>query len=228
MPMQVSPILRALDDVEMRTQADHARVDPSPGEPFGAGILLPRPPWADDALPPPPRPAGGGWQDEGEPTAAEPSPAPAGDPVSRPPPRAVEGGHERFRPPSGEPPPLSEAVFDAAAKIAAEASATAEALENLKRLLEHKLPTLELVTPPGRFEHAQERFAAPPPAPAHPVRITAGLPPIMALSAAAPPLPMPLASEQGSGTALYVRGFLAGLGLALVTGIVLYLFISIG
>jgi hypothetical protein len=132
----------------------------------------------------------------------------------------------------------ADPVREAAARIAAEATATAHALESLKRLLEHKLPDPGVVAPPRQVERPplqadRPRFqappsrehVAPPPAPAgHPVRMTAGLPPYIA-----PPLPIPLMQpEPRSASRIYLLGFLAGFGLALAAGAMLYLFISIG
>jgi hypothetical protein len=122
-------------------------------------------------------------------------------------------------------------VREAAARIAAEATATAEALESLKRLIEDKLP----VTPPRQAQHPplapeRPRPMPPPSAPGHPTRMTAGLPPYIAPAQATPPLPVPLLEPGigGSGGRIYLLGFLAGFGLALVAGAMLYLFISIG
>jgi hypothetical protein len=130
----------------------------------------------------------------------------------------------------------ADPVREAAAKIAAEATATAAALENLKRLLEHKLPTMDVVTPPPQVvrrplqaERPRERVAPPHSPTGLPVRTTAGLPPYIAAPRAAPPLPIPLFEpSSSSGGRLYLLGFLAGFGLALMAGAMLYVFISIG
>jgi hypothetical protein len=135
----------------------------------------------------------------------------------------------------------ADPVREAAARIAAEATATAHALESLKRLLEHKLPDPGVVAPPRQVErpplHADrprfqappthERVAPPPATAGHPMRMTAGLPPYIAPPA--PPLPIPLMQpEPRSAGRIYLLGFLAGFGLALAAGAMLYLFISIG
>src|SRR5262249_17932345 len=80
-------------------------------------------------------------------------PAPAPPEYSEPPPLPGQNGAANLPEAVSTPPPLftsaagqatpaaATPVFDAAAKIAAEANATAEALENLKRLLIHSAPT---------------------------------------------------------------------------------------
>jgi hypothetical protein len=134
--------------------------------------------------------------------------------------------------------PLASAL-DAAVRLAADASVAAEALENLKRLLEHKqqlesrLPQLAGAPAPAPTSDNAEASAATADAPAAP---------------ALPPLPLPLhaASDTGGELApamlppssrrrplperrgLDVRGFLAGFALSWAFGVVLYLFITAG
>jgi hypothetical protein len=105
--------------------------------------------------------------------------------------------------------PASEAaagpMFDAAVKIAAEANATAEALENLKQLLTQSV-TPE--TPPSMNLWGEaSSFVASEPAPLL-------------------PLPVPPAETPRKG--IYLLGFLTGLGLSLMAGIALYLLIALG
>jgi hypothetical protein len=132
----------------------------------------------------------------------------------------------------------ADPVRAAAARIAAEATATAQALESLKKLLEsNRLPDPEAVVAPPRQvqrppliqpEPPRQRPPAPPPAVSPSMRATAGLPPYIAPPPATPPLPVPIFQPQASGGRIYLLGFLAGFGLALVAGAMLYLFISIG
>ncbi len=140
--------------------------------------------------------------------------------------------HQAAAEQEAEPP---DALRAAAARIAAEATATAQALESLKRLLEsNRLPDTQVVAPPLQMqrppliqrERARERAPSPPPsAVGQPARATAGLPPYRAT----PPLPVPIFEPQFSGGGrIYLLGFLAGFGLALAAGAMLYLFISIG
>ena len=155
-----------------------------------------------------------------------------------PPDLLVAAARDPEQPPAaaGEASRPGDPVREAAAKIAAEATATAAALENLKRLLEHKLPTMDVVTPPPQVvrrplqaERPRERVAPPHSPTGLPVRTTAGLPPYIAAPRAAPPLPIPLFEpSSSSGGRLYLLGFLAGFGLALMAGAMLYVFISIG
>ncbi len=135
-----------------------------------------------------------------------------------------------------------------AAKIADEASATAAALESLKRLLDHKLPLLEPVPVPAP-PPAVER--APPPAveqaPAAiveharaPIPAPPALPPIPAFQAAprpvAPPPMIPLTLAPGlpmhplrepARRRSSVGGFLAGFALSWVIGAILYAYLAV-
>jgi hypothetical protein len=131
----------------------------------------------------------------------------------------------------------SAPVLDAAAKIAAEANATAQALENLKRLLEDTRPDLEpVLTPMVESEpmvrprpalQPDEPFGARAFSPAPRVE---GLhigpqteaPAIAGTTAPMLPLTVPPPPERSSRKSLYLLGFLSGLGLSLMTGIVLY------
>jgi hypothetical protein len=134
--------------------------------------------------------------------------------------------------------PLTSAL-DAAVRLAADASVAAEALENLKRLLERKqqlesqLPHLAADSQPTSASDDADASA---PAPQQPL----------------PPLPLPLHAEQdaagGSAASTTVlppppwrrrrppperrvfdlRGFMAGFALSWAFGVVLYLFMTAG
>jgi hypothetical protein len=96
-------------------------------------------------------------------------------------------------------------MFDAAAKIAAEANATAEALENLKRLLTQ---------------------SAPPEAPPT-VNLRGEASPFVG-SEPGPLLPLPVPPAEPPRRSIYLLGFLTGLGLSLMAGIALYFLIAMG
>jgi hypothetical protein len=121
-------------------------------------------------------------------------------------------------------------ALDAAVKLAEDANAAAEALENLKRLLERRLP--EVAVPPAQAPAALEATVAeppeaaaiPPPLPLLPaVRNPSGA---AALRPAMPPkAPQRVPSERRR---FDVRGFLAGFALSWAFGVVLYLFLTAG
>jgi hypothetical protein len=131
----------------------------------------------------------------------------------------------------------AQPMFDAAAKIAAEAQATAEVLDNLRRFLAPGAPGLEgPIELPGEdsghvVENAPPHFPtrSPPHAHAHtPVRpnLHGGLTPFQSSGPAAlMPMPMPVPDRKGSKS-IYVLGFLTGVGLALMAGVALYLLIN--
>jgi hypothetical protein len=110
-------------------------------------------------------------------------------------------------------------MFDAASKIDAEAQATADALDNLKRLLAHTAPGLEEpVAPPGYgYAPGQAR------------RNLQGDP--MAFPSDGPaaliPMPMPVPPESGRYRGIYALGFLTGIGLAVMAGAALYVLINL-
>jgi hypothetical protein len=96
-------------------------------------------------------------------------------------------------------------MFDAAAKIAAEANATAEALENLKQLLMQSVPP---EAPPSLSLRGEaSSFMG---------------------SEAAPLLPLPVPPAEPPRGSIYLLGFLTGLGLSLMAGIALYVLIALG
>ena len=130
--------------------------------------------------------------------------------------------------------PLASAL-DAAVRLAADANVAAEALENLKRMLEHK-QQLE--------SQLLQRAAGPVLAPASDdPEVPAGAAPV---PPPLPPLPLPLHAEpnaDGGPTMLPppprqrppperrgfdVRGFIAGFALSWAFGVVLYLFMTAG
>ncbi len=119
---------------------------------------------------------------------------------------------------------VARPMFDAASKIAAEAHATAEALDNLKRLLAHSTPGLHdrLEDPLRPPDHAAglghvrlNLHGDPTPFP------TSG-------PAALMPMPLPVPPERSRNGGIYVLGFLTGLGLSLMAGIALYVLINLG
>ena len=120
----------------------------------------------------------------------------------------------------------AQPMFDAAAKIAAEAQATAEALDNLRGLLAHGAPgqqepielpghdpALDLGHTPGyasvRFNLHGDQTPFPSSGPA-----------------ALMPMPLPVPPERSGIKGIYVLGFLTGLGLSLMAGIALYILIN--
>jgi hypothetical protein len=90
-------------------------------------------------------------------------------------------------------------------KIAAEANATAEALENLKRLLMQG-------GPPEASRSMNLRGEASP----------------FVASEPAPLLPLPVPPAEPTRKGIYLLGFLTGLGLSLMAGIALYVLIALG
>ena len=126
------------------------------------------------------------------------------------------------------PRPLTRAI-DAAARLAADANAAAEALDSLKRLLQQGLPAAGQARIPHPLAAAEERRNEPAPLPPRlPPRppatdegqiAAAPLPPQMALAAPLPPT---------DGARFDVRGFLAGFALSWAIGVVLYLFMMAG
>lgn len=171
---------------EAPAQASPDRFEPVPASPF------------PDAPVPPPYPG-----------PMESAAATAGAPES-----GRYGAYEPHeRSPFGE--PAAQPRFDAAAKIAAEASATADALHNLNHLLGQ--------SEPRGGEQARHRPATGSPPPnlmGDPAHFTLGQRvPLM-------PLPVPPQADQGKG--IYLLGFLTGLGLSLMAGVALYFLIATG
>ena len=133
---------------------------------------------------------------------------------------------------AAEPAPAPpSALLDAAAKIAAEANATAEALDNLKRLLGHTMPRPEPMETTYRPDRASERIApADPPADSLRLRMQGMQPespqPFTEDYGPAPLMPLPMAPQRASRRGVYLLGFLTGLALSLMAGGVLYFFIA--
>ncbi len=133
----------------------------------------------------------------------------------------------------------AQPMFDAAAKIAAEAQATAEVLDNLRRFLAPGPPGLQgPIELPGDdtghvVENAPPHFPArsPPHAPPHtPVRLNphGGPTPFQSSGPAAlMPMPLPIPPDRKGTKSIYVLGFLTGLGLSLMAGVALYLLINL-
>jgi len=129
--------------------------------------------------------------------------------------------------------PLASAL-DAAVRLAADASVAAEALENLKRLLEHKqrldirLPHLRTGAAPSLVSDSAAAPAQPPlPLPAHAQRAApGGSATARPRSALPPPRQRRRAAPERRG--FDVRGFMAGFALSWAFGVVLYLFMNAG
>jgi hypothetical protein len=128
-------------------------------------------------------------------------------------------------------------ALDAAVKLAEDANAAAEALENLKRLLERRMPDVaaQSAQAPAALEatvaELVQAAATPPPLPPlpvpalplHAVRNASGeatLRPAM--------LPKPTPRMPAERRRFDVRGFLAGFALSWAFGVVLYLFLTAG
>jgi hypothetical protein len=225
-PMEISPIFSALDAAERAAQA--VPLDETAEEPlaFDTGMLPPDAPPAD----------------------SEETVAPAAELQAPEPPAIdlVEGGtieiadsaeassQDAVVPLDGEQeaPPAEALDDDAAARIAAEANATAAALENLKRLLLHKFPQPHIADASNPQEAGPEP-TEPPPVPVYrpPIQLPVTPPPM--ISAAddaatslsyfededAPP-------RQRWGLAL--GSFFAGFALSWVFGAVLYVYLTAG
>lgn len=231
--VEISPIFSALDAAERAAEALLQREPPPEAEPFETGILIPRSrlagfdeePAVFPSVPQQLSEAPAGTSSEaGEildavilPDAAASPETPQHDPA------AAASYEEQPRLPP-------EALQDAAARIAAEASATAAALENLKRLLVHKLPGPGVATrPPGPPDAGAER-GAPPPIPAFrpPVQLPVAPPPMVAAPGATAvsfaDYDELLLGRRGAA----VGSFLAGFALSWVFGAVLYVFLNAG
>ncbi len=130
-------------------------------------------------------------------------------------------------------------AFDAAArasnettaKIAAEANATARALNSLQHMLSQTLPPPEPSQPPAQLEVRPEPeapFGSP-----HQLYHGASLD-LRGAHAPfpdgepAPYLPRPLSSDAGQGKHVYLLGFATGLVLSMVAGVALYVLLAMG
>jgi hypothetical protein len=113
--------------------------------------------------------------------------------------------------PPGAPPP---STFDAAAKIAAEANATAEALENLQRLLASGIPGTD-----------DAQAAGPAPRGTTPANMRGDPSPFAPLA----PMPLLLPPDHGGRVkGVYALGFVTGLALSIMAGAALYFLINLG
>jgi hypothetical protein len=115
---------------------------------------------------------------------------------------------------------------DAAAQIAAEATATAEALDHLKRLLAQNapggsVPGADGPIQPGDFDSAPRRTAGA----SYNLRVDAAP---FVFDGRTPLLPLPMPPERTRVKRIYLLGFLTGLALSLMAGIALYVLITMG
>jgi hypothetical protein len=249
--IEVSPIFSALDAVEQRAEEVEPREPAAPPTLLGPPMLMPpgsqeqdgsadagplseRPQFRDELIR---GPAGSGTVGDTEPPVAEPEAeviaypelpeVPAYPQVAEAPPPEPPPDFPLPAPPADpvfpelQSPPTPQPFDDAAARIAAEANATAEALENLQRLLVHTLPELERAASAGSGEH----MAGPPPVLGPPPLQMRVEPPHFATGVTAPLLPLPVPPARSGGRSVYLLGFLTGLGLSLMAGAALYFFI---
>jgi hypothetical protein len=133
-------------------------------------------------------------------------------------------------------------ALDAAAKLAADANAAAEALESLRRMLEEQLPGVAASAAQGVASSTEpsmvagQAAAVPPPLPDRPPTDSGGLSRLVPEASqprpqAQPsprPVPPPARRLSVEHKNLDVRGFLAGVALSCAFGVVLYLFMSAG
>ena len=228
-PMEISPIFSALDAAERAAEAAQQGNATLEADAFDLGILLPQS-----------RPADAEVADTAQDLPQEPEP-PADDSAEGDGKGDLEAAGDAADAPDTAPPhpaapastdtdddeaPPANPVHDAAARIAAEASATAAALENLKRLLDHKLPP-EIAVAQQEEASGPERAAPPPiPAPAYrpPAHLPITPPPMVATAMAATALSFP-ADDEPVRSGMAVGSFLAGFALSWVFGAVLYVFL---
>lgn len=209
--MEVSPIFSALDAAERTSSLGYDGPAPLQAEP---PILVPNSPRFDVRL---------HHVNDGEQNTDGASENPASPPVEADPAPAMENVETQAMP--DEQPDPTEQLHGAAIKIAEEASATAEALESLKRLLNHKLPLLETaVAEPAQAAIDEVQPESPPPLPTYQAPIRP--PPMVELD----PVPE-LAHFAGSDAAPIQRGFavgsfLAGFAFSWVIGAALYAYLT--
>jgi hypothetical protein len=108
----------------------------------------------------------------------------------------------------------SRPTFGAAAKIEAEANATAQALDHLKRLLAQNVPGVEQPMRSPAGDNAPYNLLGD--------RVQ------FAVNERAPLLPLPVPDERARIKGIYLLGFLTGLGLSLMAGVALYFLITMG
>jgi hypothetical protein len=203
---------------------------PFPEAPGEAGLPPPKPAGLPPYIELPAHPEGNEEQRgaPGSAAFAEP-PSYAAPPSFTPPPEAFDEA-QPFARPRGLPgfdnraatavPEAGEASAEATAKIAAEANATAEALDNLQRLL-NKTISPAASAPPVRPQAQPHR--------PH----TAGLhlpqnDPMQFAHEMAPMLPLPVPPPERSSRNVYLLGFLTGLVLSVMAGAALYFLINAG
>jgi hypothetical protein len=158
------------------------------------------------------------------------TPAPVGDlqpPADEAPQAAAATAALGAAPP--EPTQPLTSALDAAAKLAADANAAAQALESLQRLLERQLPGAAPATAMSP-QRGIEQWRGPPPLTPQPLHASSGG--FALVEAPSPQLPVPAPQPQRRMPAerirLDVRGFLAGFALSWAFGIVFYLFMTAG
>jgi hypothetical protein len=158
-----------------------------------------------------------------QPSFTEPQPAGAGMPPYAGP-LAATAGRETPRYSDIETSALDAAArVDATSKIAAEANATAQVLDNLQRLLD-KTVSPAAPQPQQAYAHAQ---------PHHPHNAPFHLPrdepkPFAREMATMLPLPLHPPPSERTGSNVYLLGFLTGLLLSVMAGAALYFLINTG
>jgi hypothetical protein len=232
-PMEISPIFSALDAAERAAPPAVQGETAAEPDAFDTHILLPHSQLADSGdettapaapLQAPEQPAIFPFEGDANPDAgvtieivASPEAAP----------------QDTFVPPDAEQEALpAEALEDdAAARIAAEADATAAALENLKRLLLHRLPE-PYIADTSNPQEAGPELAEPPPIPVYrpAVQLPVTPPPMIAAPIAATSLSYfeedDAPPRRRWGAAL--GSFFAGFALSWVFGAVLYVYLTAG
>jgi hypothetical protein len=232
--VEISPIFSALDAAERAAEAAQ-RATPPQIDAFEVGVLLPGPLDAADrttdtsaeVLPQEPDPPAGAHEsvqhaDAGSAGTPEASPDAAAHELGD---HSSEADHSSEE--GGQPHP-AELFHDAATRIAVEASATAMALENLKRLLAHKLPEPAVAPPPEPQEESTERAQPPPIRAYEPAMHRPVSPPLMVPAAEPPALQFTGEDEPPRTIALALGGFFAGFALSCVLGVVLYVLLTAG
>jgi hypothetical protein len=239
-PVEISPIFSALDAAERHAETARERTPAPEPEAFDTGsILLPRSQWVEieeqpaapaDSLQAAESPAAEPLAGDADP---DPDAASATDAAA-----SSEAPQEPDAPPhADEQAPPAEVLQDAAARIAAEASATAAALENLKRLLVHNRAEPDIAAlhnllepKPERTEPSPER-TEPPPIPVYrpPARLPITPPPMVEPPQAASSLsPFPDDDMSPRRPIAAVGSFFAGFALSWVLGAVLYVLLTAG
>ena len=239
-PVEISPIFSALDAAERHAETARERTPAPEPEAFDTGsILLPRSQWVEieeqpaapaDSLQAAESPAAEPLAGDADP---DPDAASATDAAA-----SSEAPQEPDAPPhADEQAPPAEVLQDAAARIAAEASATAAALENLKRLLVHNRAEPDIAAlhnllepKPERTEPSPER-TEPPPIPVYrpPARLPITPPPMVEPPQAATSLsPFPDDDMSPRRPIAAVGSFFAGFALSWVLGAVLYVLLTAG